>query len=116
MRWVGQGSLVIACSVIAMLAVPIFTAIGRAVAASDLFIACPVGQVESKVVDRLTPPWRATPQRGGVRNVEVDEIGGRIVLICNYRAFGGTIPVLRYAPTGVRSCAPKANAFICVRA
>ena len=104
-----------AIGVLAMLAVPIFTPTGRADAASDRYIACPVGQVETKVVDRLTPPWRATPQRGGVRNVEVDRIGGRVVLICNYRAFGGTVPVLRYAPDGFQSCAPKANAFVCVR-
>jgi len=113
MRWVGQGSWVIACSILAMSAAPLLTSTGRAVAASNLFITCPVGQVETKVVDRLTPPWRATPQRGRVLNVEVDKIGGRIVLICNYRAFGGTMPVLRYAPSGARSCAPKATAFIC---
>lgn len=76
-------------------------------------IPCPVPEVRAEITTALPAPWWNTPQVGGVMSVHVDQVGGKKVLMCEYQAYGRTIPVMREMPPGVADCSPKDKGFVC---
>jgi hypothetical protein len=85
-----------------------------AVSALGHFIRCPVEEVRTEITTPLPSPWWNTPQIGGVEETAVETIGGKQTLVCKYRAYGRTVPVMREMPQGV-ICTPATGGFNCHR-
>lgn len=81
--------------------------------ADGQFIACPLNQANSGLVGRLTYPWWSTPQRGRLESVHVSNVGGQPTLVCAYRAYNRTMPVMRRFPKNVKHCNPQGSGFRC---
>jgi hypothetical protein len=97
----------------AIMAIPVLVGAGSAKAADGRFIACPLNQANTGLVDRVTHPWWSTPQRGGLESVHVLNVGGQPALLCAYRAYNKTMPVLRRFPKNVKHCEPQGSGFRC---
>ncbi len=76
------------------------------------FVRCPVNKLRTEVVTDLPSPWWQTPQIGGLEDTRIQNIGGEITLVCAYRGYGGTVSVMREAPSGTE-CRARADGFSC---
>ncbi len=76
-------------------------------------IPCPVQEIRAEITTALPSPWWNTPQVGGVVNTHVETVGGNRVLMCEYQAYGRTVPVMRQFPPGTTNCTPQGNGFVC---
>jgi hypothetical protein len=76
-------------------------------------IPCPLKSVRVEILTEIPKPWWQTPQEGGVVRASVETIAGAPTLVCHYQAYGHSVPVMRAFPEGVKTCAPKGNAFYC---
>lgn len=80
--------------------------------ANGTFIACPLQEARTEVVNNLPSGWWQTPQIGTLQGVRIQTIGGDITLVCGYWAYGTTASVMRLAPDGSR-CETRAGGFVC---
>ena len=78
-----------------------------------IFIECPVRDVRVEITTHLPRDWWQTPQQGRLKRTSIDRIGGEPALVCHYRAYGRTVPVMRKMPRRVSRCIPKHNGFEC---
>lgn len=81
--------------------------------AAESFVDCPVQQLDAAVTTSLPKGWWATPQRGSLLGTEVMAVAGKPVLVCKYRGFGASIPVMRDVPGGFSACKPAEGGFRC---
>jgi hypothetical protein len=81
--------------------------------AEELFIGCPVELLDAQVTTQLPGEWWTTPQQGALLGTDVRDIAGDQTLVCNYRGFGTSIPVMQKMPAGFLSCVPEAGGFAC---
>lgn len=86
---------------------------GSSRAEDGRYIACPLNQANTGLVGRVSHPWWSTSQRGSLDSTHVSNVGGQPTLVCNYRAYNRTMPVLRRFPKNVKSCKPQGNGFRC---
>lgn len=84
----------------------------RASTAGRQFVGCPLEVATTTVTNPLPRPWWTTPQRGRLREVRVEEVGGRPTLMCGYWAYSTTVYVMREPPKGT-TCTPEGNGFSC---
>ncbi len=77
------------------------------------FIACPVTEARTEVTTSLPEGWWNTPQIGELHRVNVQTIGGNRTLVCEYRAHGGSVSIMRAFPRGARDCSVEGNGFRC---
>jgi len=77
------------------------------------FIACPVKEARTEVTTPLPEPWWITPQIGKLERVSVQTIGGNRTLVCEYWAYGRTVPIMRAFPEGATDCSAEGNGFRC---
>ncbi len=78
-------------------------------------ISCPHSQVRTEVITPIPDPWWQTPQMGSLQNTRISEIGGETTLICEYRAYGTTVSVMRLPPDRFQNCTANADGFTCRR-
>jgi hypothetical protein len=77
------------------------------------FIACPVKETRTEVTTTLPQPWWNTPQLGRLERVSVQTIAGNQTLVCEYRAYGRTVGIMRLFPEGATVCSAADNGFQC---
>ncbi len=78
-------------------------------------ISCPHDQVRTEITTSLPGRWWQTPQVGSLQNTRVAEIGGETTLICEYRAYGTTVSVMRLPPENFPNCTAREGGFTCQR-
>lgn len=76
-------------------------------------IDCPVKQVRAEITTNLPAQWWQTPQVGSLVNTSVRNIGGKMTLVCSYRAYGNSVSVMREMPANMHSCSPVTGGFRC---
>lgn len=86
-----------------------------AASASAAEITCPLTHARTEVVSPLPGPWWQTPQVGNLQNTRVTTIGGDVTLVCEYRAYGATVSVMRLPPDRTPNCTANADGFTCSR-
>jgi hypothetical protein len=77
------------------------------------FIACPVEETRTEVTTPLPRPWWNTPQIGKLERANVQTIGGKRTLVCEYWAYGRTVGIMREFPEGTTDCSAEGNGFRC---
>jgi hypothetical protein len=77
------------------------------------FVACPVKETRTEVTTPLPQPWWNTPQIGKLERVSVQTIGGNRTLVCEYRAYGRTVSIMRGFPEGATDCTAEGEGFMC---
>jgi hypothetical protein len=81
--------------------------------AKGQFVGCPVKEARTEVTTPLPEPWWITPQIGKLERVSVQTIGGNRTLVCEYWAYGRTVPIMRAFPVGATDCSAEGNGFRC---
>ena len=76
-------------------------------------IPCPVPEIRAEITTRLPKPWWNTPQVGRFESAEVQVIGGKQTLVCQYHAYATKVSVMRLFPEGARECRVNGNHFTC---
>lgn len=79
-------------------------------------ISCPADQVRTEITTPLPGPWWQTPQVGNLQNTRIATIGGETTLVCEYRAYGTTVSVMRHPPERFQDCSAHRGGFTCERA
>jgi len=68
-----------------------------AAASAETVIRCPLPQATRNVTERLPPNWWTTPVASRVTGTRIQQIGGRLALMCRYGEAGS---IQRNAPHG----------------
>lgn len=76
-------------------------------------VDCPARNVRAEITTRLPSPWWQTPQEGRLVDTDIANVGRKLTLVCRYRAYGGTVSVMREMPRGARRCTPRPTGFTC---
>lgn len=97
----------------ALLVVTSILALSRVAVGAETFIKCPVQQLEAGVTTQLPAGWWATPTQGPLINTEVMAIGGKKRLVCNYRLFDASVPIMSAMPKGYSVCKAATGGFQC---
>ena len=80
--------------------------------ARDQMISCP-SSVEVGVVSKLPGNWRSDSKAGGrLHDTSIETIGGRRMLVCEYRAGSTSAQVTRQHPSNMR-CQARQSGFAC---
>lgn len=76
-------------------------------------VFCPVRQIRAEVTTSLPDSWWQTPQVTSLQSVSVENIGGVSTLVCQYRAYGTTVGIMRRFPEGKSNCEARRESFVC---
>lgn len=76
-------------------------------------VDCPARNIRAEITTRLPSPWWQTPQEGRLVDTDIANVGGKLTLVCRYRAYGATVSVMREMPRGARRCTPRRGGFTC---
>ena len=76
-------------------------------------ILCPIKQIQAEITTPLPSPWWQTPQINSLLGVSIQTIGGTPTLVCEYRAYGTTVGIMRRFPEGKTNCEANRDRFIC---
>jgi hypothetical protein len=76
-------------------------------------IPCPVPEIRAEITTKLPKPWWNTPQIGRFESAEVQVIGGKQTLVCQYHAYATRVSVMRLFPEGTHECRASGNRFTC---
>lgn len=80
---------------------------------TDMWVACPVQEVQTQVITTLPGDWWQTTQMGELKSTAVTNIAGKPTLSCRYKAYGNLVSVMRLYPPGVSRCIAKKGGFSC---
>ena len=73
------------------------------------FVQCPGAQMKREITTPLPSGWWQTPIVAGLKSTDVQTIGGKKTLVCNYGAAGH---IMQLNPTGM-TCTPVSGGFQC---
>jgi hypothetical protein len=81
-------------------------------ASAEQHVMC-LKQIQVDVTSKLPDGFWQTPQVGNLINKKMENIGGKMTLMCGYRVYNTTVFIMHAVPEGTKACKPDMHGFVC---